>query len=329
MSNAKAPILIGGLAALMLMAAQIGGGGAARAADAPKPGAVFRDCPDCAEMVVIPAGAYVMGSTPEERKIEGVPTLFGDRESPQVKVTIPKPFALSKTEVTRAQFQRFLDETKPPPQPDCGISNMTKDGSKHKDNPGFSFSHPPFPQTDADPAICISWDEAHAFAVWMAKKTGKPYRLPSEEEWEYGARANTTTARYWGANDVDACDKASMMTTATFEAMGHSEDFMDKLMCGSDKAFTLPVASFDPNPFGLYDMLGSVWEWTEDCATPTHAGAPADGSAVEIKGCDKRIVKGGAFHSVPWLLRAATRGGGLPASFHAVAAGIRLARDLN
>ena len=317
------------LSCIVLLTLGVIGLGQARATQNAAPAKPFRDCPDCAEMVVIPAGAFVMGSTPEERKIEGVPKLFGDRESPTVPVTIKKPFALSKTEVTRAQFQRFLDETKPAPQPDCGISGMTKDGAKHTENPGFSFSHPPFPQTDADPAICVSWDEAHAFAAWMSKKTGKTYRLPSEEEWEYAARANTTTARYWGANDVDACDKASMMTSATFEAIGHPEDFIDKLMCGSDKAFTLPVASFDPNPFGLYDMLGSVWEWVQDCATPTHEGAPHDGSAVEIKGCEKRIIKGGAFHSVPWLLRAATRGGGLDSRFHAVAAGIRLARDLD
>ncbi len=320
------PIDLRGLGAALIASLSLG---VASAQAAPTKPATFTDCPGCAEMVVIPAGSFVMGSTEEERRTEGVPKLFGDRESPQVQVTIAKPFALSKTEVTRAQFQAYLDDAKPPPQPDCGISSMTKDGAKHKTNPGFSFQKPPFPQTDKDPAICISWTEAHDFAAWMARKTGKKYRLASEEEWEYAARGGTTTRRYWGDSAVAACEHVSMMTTATFEAMGHGEDFMDKMMCGGDKAFTLPVASFEANPYGLYDMLGSVWEWVADCAMPTHEGAPTDGSAIEVKGCDKRLTKGGAFHSVPWLIRPATRGGGLPPDLHPVAQGIRLARDMD
>jgi sulfatase modifying factor 1 len=319
----------------LLTAAGVIGLGAsppALAAAPTTPGAVFKDCPDCIDMVVVPAGRFQMGSTPEARKIEGVPRLFGDRESPMVDVTIAKPFALSKTEITRGQFIAFAKATNRPQPADCYVYDKAKDNWGGGAGLHYSYDHTPFPQTDNDPAVCISWQDAHDYAAWMSKKTGKPYHLPSEEEWEYAAKGGTTTSRYWGDDAREICDKASVMTTATYIAIGQPDSWADKLVCTSDKAWTLPVGSFDPNPFGLYDMLGSAWEWVADCGTPDHKGAPTDGSAVtaaEGGDCTKRVTKGGAFHSEPWLVRASTRGAGLDPTAHPIASGFRIARDLD
>jgi formylglycine-generating enzyme required for sulfatase activity len=300
-------------------------GGSALAADGPaKP---FRDCPDCPEMVAIPAGGFKMGSTPEERAREGVPPAFGEREGPVVQVTFAKPFALAKTETTKGQFAQFVKETNRPDPPNCITYNQKTD-SWGDARPDISWKNAGFPQTDDHPAVCISWTDANDYAAWLAKKTGKPYRLASESEWEYAVRGGTTTERYWGDAIQPVCEKADIMSSGTFEAIGRAESWKDKLVCASENAWTIPVASFDPNPFGLYDMYGSVWEWVADCATPDHSTVPSDGKPVVKAGCDSRIVKGGAFHSVPWLIRPATRGAGIAPDNHPIASGFRVARDL-
>lgn len=302
----------------------------AQAADAAAgitPGKSFRDCADCPEMVVIPAGAANIGSTAEERLREGVPPAFGEREVPVVRVTIARPFAMAKTETTRGQFARFVGDTKRPTPPTCATHNKKTD--TWAPVAGVSWDKPGFTQTDDHPAVCISWHDANDFAGWLAKMTGQRYRLASEAEWEYAARGGTGTARYWGDASQPVCEKASVMTSATFAAIGTPESWMDKLVCASDRSWTVPVGSFEANPFGLQDMLGSVWEWVADCATPDHHGMPTDGSP-QMKGdCQRRVTKGGAFHSVPWLARPATRGSGQDPHNRPVASGIRVVRELN
>ncbi len=290
------------------------------------PGETFNDCRDCPDMVVIPAGSNQMGSTADERRREGVLKLFADREEPRHLVTIAKPFAMSKYEVTRGLYAQFAKETHLSDAEGCAVYDPKTD--KWPIQAGFSWHHPGFPQTDKHPAVCISWTDAHAFAAWFAQKTGKPYRLPSEAEWEYAARGGTDTARYWGDAAEPACEKTNIMSRGTLQKLGWPASWNNELLCSGDHAFTQPVGSYDANPFGLYDMIGNVWEWVADCYHENYIGAPADGSAWDEPNCKTRLPRGGAFHSSPWLARAATRGKSDPV-YPGVAAGIRLVRDLD
>lgn len=300
--------------------------GVTTAHDVNAPGATFADCKECPEMVVIPAGANEIGSTPEERRRENVPASFGDHEGPRHLVTIAKPFAMGKNEITRGLYAKFAEETKLTNIGNCaGFDPKTDTWPIIAD---LTWKSPGFPQTDRDPAVCISWQDATAFAVWLSGKTGKHYRLPSEAEWEYAARAGTKTARYWGDGDGLVCENANILTQRTVEAWGSPASWKDKLVCTSDRAFTIPVGALPPNPFGLNDMLGNTWEWVADCFHETYDGAPTDGSAWDEPNCKHRIPRGGGFQSAPWLARAATRAGP-PPDFREDASGIRVVRDLD
>ena len=284
------------------------------------------DCADCPEMIVVPAGSFVMGSNVAERTREGVAPLFGDREGPQHRVAIAHPFAMGRTEVTRAQFLAFADETRRPAPRDCQTYDPARDswvGSPHPSD----WRDPGFLQAGTHPIACMSWTDAAAYAAWLTAKTRHHYRLPSEAEWEYAARGNTATARYWGDAVEPICGQVDMMTAALAARLGNPPSWRRALVCTDTPAWTLPVGSYAPNPFGLYDMLGSLWEWTADCARPDYVGAPDDGSA--RTGCDLHPLRGGAFHSRTWLARAATRGKGMAPDFRPIAAGIRLVRELD
>jgi len=292
----------------------------------PKAGDAFRDCPDCPEVVVIPPGSFLMGSTAEERTREGVPEIFGNREMPQHKVTIARSFALSRDEITLAEYATFSDDTHRPVEPNCAVFDREKDNWALQTG---SWRDPGFKQAANEPVTCMSYNDAKAYAAWLSKKTGKHYRLASEAEWEYAARGGTATARYWGDSARTVCENANVMNSATLTDIGWPESWQDKLICAGRHAWTMPVGSFEANPFGLHDMMGGVWEWVADCMHPTYVGAPTDGSAWTEPGCDKFLVRGGAFHSEFWLVRSATRGAGLSPNAHPVASGIRVARDLD
>jgi sulfatase modifying factor 1 len=304
-----------------------GPGAAGPAGVVPKAGDQLTDCAACPTMVVIPAGSFDMGSSEEERTREGVPQAFGNREAPVHRVSIAKPFALGRTAVTRAQYAKFSDETHRPIDDDCATYDRDKDNwALHKG----SWHDPGFKQADDEPVVCISHNDADAYAAWLSKKTGHRYRLPTEAEWEYAARAGTRTARFWGDSPRTLCENANVMNSATLAAIGWPESWQDKLICSGRHAWTMPVGSFEPNPFGLYDMAGGVWQWVADCAHDSYEGAPTDGSAwLTPPGCDNFVVRGGAFHSEFWLVRSATRGAGPKASARPVASGIRVARTLD
>ena len=146
------------------------------------------------------------------------------------------------------------------------------------------------------------------YADWLAKRTGKPYRLPSEAEWEYAARAGTVTAWYWGDVAETGCENANLVSSAFIEALGSPAYWQRKQVCFDSHTFSLPVASFPANPFGLYDMAGNAFEWVADCASASHEGAPTDGSARSTGDCTRRFLKGGAFHTPFWLTRSGARG---------------------
>jgi formylglycine-generating enzyme required for sulfatase activity len=163
-------------------------------------------------------------------------------------------------------------------------------GSGFKTDASTSWQDPGFSQTDRDPVVCVSWDDANAYAVWLSRTTGKPYRLLSETEWEYAARAGTTTEYYWG-------DSAGS---------GHA----DCSGCGSrwDRKSTAPAGSFAPNAFGLYDMAGNAWQRVEDCYLDNYRETPTDGSPYTEGPCEKRVARGGSGRSDLRFVRAAYRG---------------------
>ena len=271
------------------------------------PRTVFRDCADCPEMVVIPPGTFLMG-TPEESGNSSLPMAA---EWPVHSVTIARPFAVGKFEVTRGQFARFISESGYDAAKQC-----MDDASKNWRNPGF-------PQTDNHPVVCIAWNDAKAYATWLARKTGKAYRLLSEAEWEYSVRAGSTTLRPWGDDPTQACRYENVGDIALTRVPGY-EIFKGKLHeCDDGQAFTAPVGSYLANAFGLYDMIGNVPEWTEDCFSRTYEGAPSDGSAWRSGNCARHIVRGGDSSKFPMLARSGTR---RPANNEWSSSGLRVAR---
>lgn len=232
---------------------------------------VFDDCQGarwCPQMVLVPAGSFIMGSPSTEagRDDKG-------NEEPRHKVTL-KAFALGRFDVTRSEFAVYVEETGRKPVGSCwvndALSNWVRDPDSNWDNPGYKPG-------ENDPIVCVSWEDAKAYAAWLSHKTGQHYRLPSEAEYEYAARAGTTTATYWG--DTMGANNANCAG------------------CGSkwDNRNPSPVGSFAPNAFGLYDMAGNVGQWVEDCAMHSYVGAPTDGSAVTRGNCLVRRMRGGAW----------------------------------
>ena len=228
------------------------------------PGTTFRDRlrggGEGPEMVVIPAGRFRMGCLSNDADC------FDD-EKPFHDVAIPAPFALSAYEVTFADYDRF---THPNKVSDQGWGRGTR------------------------PVINVSWDDAREYVAWLSSQTGAEYRLPSEAEWEYAARAGTATKYSWG--------NAIGVNLANCDDWGSGG-------CGSqwDGNQTAPVGSFGANGFGLYDMHGNVWEWVEDCWNASYVGAPSDASPWLRGDCAKRVLRGGSWYFVPRDLRAADR----------------------
>jgi formylglycine-generating enzyme required for sulfatase activity len=266
----------------------------------PRPGTVFQDCPDCPRMVVIPAGEFTMGSPASEAG-------RGVDEGPQRQVAIAL-YALGRSEVTVAEFRRFADE-----------SGYKTEAERAQGCSGFiytdplaagpaaqavtSWRSPGLTQAESHPVLCVSWNDARAYAQWLSKKTGRRYRLPTESEWEYAARAGSVTARYWGDDPAQACRFANVADQSRFQTWG----FGQKHECTDGYYFTAPAGGYSPNRFGLHDMLGNAWEWTEDCWNASYAGAPAVGSAWLGGDCAQRVSRGGSWSTVPRFARSATR----------------------
>jgi serine/threonine-protein kinase PpkA len=250
----------------------------------PAPGTVFRDCPQCPEMVVIPAGRFVMGSPadePQRKRTEG----------PQREVSI-QSFALAKFETRFDEWDTCLAEG--------GCSHRPSDK-------GWGGS--------AQPVIHVSWNDAQEYLAWLSAHTGERYRLPSEAEWEYAARAGTTGRHYQG--DCLTSDLANF--NAHWPAHGCPR--------GEYRRRAVEVGRFPANPYGLHDMHGNVWEWVQDCANNNYRDAPVDGSAWMRGNCNRGTVRGGAWHDWGFWLRAAARYSFPRDSRHAVG-GFRVVREL-
>ena len=276
----------------------------------------FRDCPDCPAMVVIPPGKFRMGFD------GGEPERY---EGPVRDVRIARKFALGKFEVTNGEYRRFVTATGHVSGKGCFA---LRDGTYQK-LPGTDWSDPGYqrPIRDDEPVACVDWNDAKAYAAWLAAKTGQRYRLASEAEWEYAARANRDTGRFlWGTRTEEACREANVFDTSGAKALADRR--IDVAPCDDGHAGVAPVGSRAPNPFGLYDMIGNVWEWVEDCyAMPHPADAPTDGSPQLKTGCDRRGSKGGSW--VTTLTRQTpTFRGRDPATLTSQIFGFRIARDL-
>jgi formylglycine-generating enzyme required for sulfatase activity len=264
-----------------------------------KPKDVFMECDKCPEMVVVPAGNFTMGSAVDEKG-----RLF-DNEGPQHTVTISRAFAVGKFTVTSDQFADFVKETRYDAGSKCLI------GRWHEERYGLSFRNPGFSQTGSHPAVCLNWNDAKAYVTWLSKKTGKAYRLLTEAEWEYAARARTKPGSYpryfFGDNEDDMCRYGNGADQTAKTKIAEAKDW-SIFDCSDGYAYTAPVGSFLPNAFGLYDMAGNAWQWVEDCWHGNYLGAPADGSAWTTAGdCGRRVVRGAAWGGNPGGLRAAKR----------------------
>lgn len=251
-------------------------------------GEVFQDCDACPEMVVVPAGTFMMGAPESERN-------SSDDERPVHRVTIPQPFAVGKYQVTVRQYAYFSDLT----------GYITPAGELFCDDEcENAWRDPSFVQGDEDhPVVYVSWEDAQAYVRWLSSKTGENYRLLTESEWEYVARAGTTGPFHFGS------------TISTDQANYDGDHTYGNGQKGVFRRETIPIGSFPTNDFGLHDVHGNVFQWVEDRWHCDYDGwideydtAPSDGSAwTSDDEIDERVIRGGCFVDEPWLLRSAAR----------------------
>ena len=230
------------------------------------PGTVFRDCAECPELVILPAGSYMMGSPPGEKERH-------DDEGPRHRVRISRPFAVGRYEVTFSEWEACRRAG--------GCSRGPGDAGWGRGN---------------RPVINVGWTDARKYVRWLSRKTGKRYRLSSESEWEYAARAGTTGPFHHGS------------TISTEQANYDGDYAYGSGRKGRHRGRTTPVGSFPPNGFGLYDVHGNVSEWVEDCRHDDYSGAPSDGSAwIRSGNCRHRVLRGGSWCDRPGFVRSAYR----------------------
>jgi formylglycine-generating enzyme required for sulfatase activity len=246
---------------------------------------IFQDCDECPEMVVIPPGRFQMGFN------GGEPERY---EGPVQEITIEREFAAGRTEVTVAQYAAFTTATGYQAGRGClawdGVAATLVETANWAD-PGYG--RPVHPD---EPAVCLSWTDANAYVEWLAKKTGQPYQLLSEAQWEYAADSGSTSVFPWGDDPSAACKFANVFDLDAADAKAGSP--IAPVSCRDGSAEVARVGSFQPNEFGLYDMVGNVWEWTADCYVMPRPAKPANESPVVTKECDRRSVKGGS-----WITR--------------------------
>jgi|CXWL01.1.fsa_nt_gi formylglycine-generating enzyme required for sulfatase activity len=273
------------------------------------------------EMVVIPTGRFFMGS----------PVTEADRiadEGPQHRVRIAA-LALSKTELTVAQFRQFVDATGYRTDAERNTDVPTRAGPESGCYTELDYAEdsswraPGFAQTERHPVVCLSWNDADAYVRWLAAQTGQGYRLPSEAELEYALRAGSASRYAWGADADRACRHANVLDqTALLSYPGAAV-----ARCGDGFLHTSPVASFQANAFGLHDTVGNAWEWSGDCWHADYDKAPADGRARTTGDCGRRSLRGVSWSAGRNSLRAADRSVLVP-TYRNNTLGMRLAREL-
>jgi formylglycine-generating enzyme required for sulfatase activity len=298
-----AALSIGAAAAQSCDGAEVEIGAGERQCFKPGAGRSFRDCPDCPEMVIVPAGSFTMGApTAEEVAIE--------RED-EVRVTISQPFAVGRFAVTRGEFAAFIAATDHKIDGDC----YRLAGTRWKREAGADWRSPGFAQNDRHPVVCVSWHDARAYAAWLSALTGRSYRLLSETEREYVTRAGSTTPFWWGARI--STDLANYDGTIAYGSGAQ----------GEWRNGTVSVDSFSANGWGLYNVHGNVWDWVDDCWNAKNAGNPADGTPRYGGDCGLRVQRGASWNNAPHTLRSARRERN-PADYRSGIIGFRVARTL-
>ena len=272
----------------------------------------FQECPQCPKMVVVPAGTYEMGSPSGEGAID---------EEGRHRVTIPEPIAIGMFEVRRAEFTHFMEET----NWSGGSACWQYDGAQTRETGGSA--DPGFIQGENEPMVCVSWEDAQAYVEWLSTRTKGRYRLLSEAEWEYAARGGTVAPRYWDESESGQCGNANGADIAL--RTRYPDWFELTAPCDDGRPHTSEAGSYEPNAFGLYDMLGNAREWVADCWNGDYTGAPKDGSAwTESGNCALRVLRGGSWLDGPGGMRSSTRDKGTT-GIRFSANGFRVARVLD
>jgi formylglycine-generating enzyme required for sulfatase activity len=275
-----------------------------------KPKDSFRECENCPEVVVVPAGSFAMGSPETEQG-------RSSDEGPQHVVTIGRPFAVGKLHVTVDQFVAFLAEN--------GVTSKYAADCQHV---AWRYGDFNFVKDGPHPAVCLSWEDAQAYVEWLAKKTHKPYRMLTEAEWEYAARGQTQPGiypRFWfGDDEKGLCRYGNVFDLPIATRLNWQRLGAD---CSDGYAYTSPAGHYQPNAFGLYDMFGNAWQWTADCYHDSYKGAPASGSAWLDGNCSGHVLRGSSWFGFPKSFRSAMRSWG-SAEARKDDLGFRVARTL-
>jgi formylglycine-generating enzyme required for sulfatase activity len=273
------------------------------------PGGLIRDCPSCPEMVVVDKGGFQQGANGNAASPD---------ELPRHAVKIAYALAVSRFEITRSQFSEFVNAS------GYNFGGSPSCDKKLPDGNERSWKMPGFAQRDDEPVVCVSWFDANAYAQWMSQVTGKSYRLLSESEWEYMARAGSDVAVPWGADESKSCEHANLADESFAQRTGAKAAFK----CNDQNPYTAPGStSLRQNRFGVHDTLGNVAEWVADCKTEDYTGAPVDGSAVNSATCQGRVYRGGAFNYAVADVRSSMRES-IPPGQRRPFIGLRLAREL-
>jgi len=266
-------------------------------------------------MVIVPPGRFTMGAEGGEK----------DRpEGPRREVTIAKAFAAGRFEITRGQYQTFVDATHYDSGPGCASWSAAKQSFEIQLE--YNWRNPTAGVVTAadEPVVCVSWLDAKAYVAWLGKLTGHGYRLATEAEWEYFARAGAATDFPWGDDPEQVCRYANVYDASTANLTKKFEN----AKCTDKHATVAPVGQYPPNAFGLYDVIGNVWEWTEDCYQAPYPSEPVDGTAFEVAGpCALRTVRGGSWRTHMFRQRPAWRGRD-PQERKSDIFGFRVVRDL-
>ncbi len=286
-------------------------------------GAVFRDCPECPEMAVVPAGEFLMGAD-HHSLMRGGEMRF---EGPVRAVRLPAAFAVGRYEVTVAEFAAFVEDSAHQVTSECRHWSSPDEGATASWRRPYSDR-----ATSAnEPVVCVSWHDARAYAAWLSRKTGLGYRLLTEAEWAYAALGGSSSTWPWGESVDPICRYANV-----FDQSAHS--LLDRhpvsgveggsAQCSDGFPGVAPVGQLLPNAFGLHDMVGNVWEWVADCSVLPYPEGPLDGSAVQVEGpCEKRAIRSGSWRTRLERHRPSFRGRD-PASTASDIFGFRVARNL-
>jgi formylglycine-generating enzyme len=289
-----------------------------------------RDCPDCPELVVLRTGTYLMGADAAEGRTHGLPPRLAAREQPRHPVTVARTIAFGRYEITLDEFAAFANAAGYSPEPGCWEfkgSEWVFDKSRHWKDARLG-------QGGRDPVTCVSWHDAEAYVLWLSRVTGKPYRLPSEAEWEYAARGGSQGAYWFGSDSADVCRYVNLGdqdTEARFRWAGRPTSLELAWVpepCHDGFATTSPVDAKPPNAFGVYGVLGNVMEWVADCWHDDYRDAPHDQDARLTSGdCASRVMRGQGWAAIAASARSAFRRK-MTATDRRVTFGIRVVRDL-